>query len=70
MLAWPLAGVINGIPKVGVFPASELHENAIDCWLDMMNFGVMVDQVKSDRSTRWTRRRRCVLKSTESIGVG
>ena len=70
MLAWPPAGVIDGVPKVGIFPAGELHENPVGCRLNMMNFGVMADRVKSDRSTRWTRRRRCGSKSTDGVHQG
>ena len=62
--------MIDGILKVSVFPAGELHESPVGCWLTMINFSVIVDQVKSDRSTRWTRRRRCGSKSIESIGGG
>ena len=71
----PPAGVIDGAPELGVFPAGELHGNPVGCWLDMMNCGAMTDHVvevpfQSNRSTRWTRRRRWILKLKEFIEEG
>ena len=75
MLACPPAGVLDGAPMLGVFPAGEFHRDPVGFWLDMLNGRAMAHELvevpfQSDRSTRWTRRRRWVLKSKESIEEG
>ena len=43
--------MLDDAPKVDVFLVSEFHECPLGCWLDMMNCGVMADQVKWEYSS-------------------
>ena len=72
---FPPAGVLDGAPKLGVFPAGEFHGDPVGCWLGMLNGRGMAHELvevpfQSNRSTRWTRHRRWVLKSKESSEEG